>query len=224
MTPVYCYTDYPSAELFVNGKSQGRISKDPSTRLDRYRLRWRDVVYEPGEIKVVVYDENGNKAGEQVVRTAGKPARLQLESDRTSLKADGNDLAYVTVSLVDKNGTLCPDAANQLTFSVKGAGTYKAACNGDATSLESFTQPTMRLFHGQLVVVLPSRQNSWRDYAHRQAPPPIQHHRQVNNRSLCYKEGIANCGHKLSRHIPIGYPCPLLFPGAGEGGGVFNLY
>ena len=153
VTPVYCYTDYPSAELFVNGKSQGRITKNDTTRLDRYRLRWRDVVYQPGELKVVVYDAQGRKAGQQVVKTAGKPKRLLLEPERTTIKADGNDLAYVTVSLVDKNGTLCPDAANRLEFSVTGAGTYKAACNGDATSLEPFTQPQMSLFHGQLVVL-----------------------------------------------------------------------
>ncbi len=153
VTPVYCYTDYPTAELFVNGKSQGRITKNDSTRLDRYRLRWRDVVYQPGELKVVVYDERGNKAGQQIVRTAGKPRRLLLEPERMTVKADGNDLAFVTVSLVDKNGTLCPDASNRLLFTVTGAGTYKAACNGDATSLEPFTQPQMSLFHGQLVVV-----------------------------------------------------------------------
>jgi len=153
VTPVYCYTDYPSAELFVNGKSQGRIFKNDTTRLDRYRLRWRDVVYQPGELKVVVYDEQGRKAGQQIIRTAGKPKKLLLEPEYTTIKADGNDLAYVTVSLVDKNGTLCPDAANRLQFSVTGAGTYKAACNGDATSLEPFTQPQMSLFHGQLVVV-----------------------------------------------------------------------
>ena len=153
VTPVYCYTDYPSAELFVNGKSQGRITKSDTARLDRYRLRWRNVIYQPGELKVVVYDENGNKAGQQIVRTAGKPKRLLLEPERKTIKADGNDLAYITVSLVDKNGTLCPDAANRLEFSVTGAGSYKAACNGDATSLEPFTQPQMSLFHGQLVVV-----------------------------------------------------------------------
>jgi beta-galactosidase len=153
VTPVYCYTDYPSAELFVNGKSQGRITKSDTARLDRYRLRWRNVIYQPGELKVVVYDENGNKAGQQIVRTAGKPKRLLLEPERKTIKADGNDLAFITVSLVDKNGTLCPDAANRLEFSVTGAGTYKAACNGDATSLEPFTEPQMSLFHGQLVVV-----------------------------------------------------------------------
>ncbi len=157
VTPVYCYTDYPSAELFVNGKSQGRITKSDTTRLDRYRLRWRNVVYQPGELKVVVYDENGNKAGQHIVRTAGKPKRLLLVPERKTIKADGNDLAYITVSLVDKNGTLCPDAASRLQFSVTGAGTYKAACNGDATSLEPFTQPQMSLFHGQLVVVCQAR-------------------------------------------------------------------
>ena len=177
MTPVYCYTDYPEAELFLNGKSQGRISKqadkdakDGTTdnRLDRYRLRWNDVRYEPGELKVIVYDAQGQPAGEQIVRTASKPAKLQLDvwtqqsnlsplplgGDGGRLLSDGQDLAFVTVSLTDKKGTLIPDAADQLQFEVSGAGTFRAVCNGDATSLESFTQPTMRLFSGQLVVVV----------------------------------------------------------------------
>ena len=173
VTPVYCYTDYPTAELFVNGKSQGRLSKmkdniadiadhekNPA-RLDRYRLRWNEVKYEPGELKVVVYDAEGQKAGEKVLRTAGKPAQLKLDvwtqhDDDLSLRADGEDMAFVTVSLVDANGTLIPDAADQLTFEVTGAGSFEAVCNGDATSLESFKQPTMRLFAGQLVVVVRS--------------------------------------------------------------------
>ena len=154
VTPVYCYTDYPTAELFVNGKSQGKISKDPTSHLDRYRLRWRDVVYEPGEIKVVVYDENGNKAGEKTVKTAGKPHRLQLDADRSTLNADGNDLAFITVSLIDKNGTLLPDADDDLQFAVEGAGSFRGVCNGDATSLQVMTKPQMKLFHGQLVVVV----------------------------------------------------------------------
>lgn len=158
VTPVYCYTDYPEGELFVNGKSQGRIRKNPQSRLDRYRLRWNDVKYEPGEVKVVVYDANGKAAGEQSLRTAGKPTDLKLDvwtqHDRPILKADGNDLAFVTVSLTDGNGTFVPDATDQLSFEVTGAGSFKAVCNGDATSLEPFTQPTMRLFSGQLVVVV----------------------------------------------------------------------
>ena len=154
VTPVYCYTDYPSAELFVNGKSQGRITKNKDSRLDRYRLRWQNVKYEKGEIKVVVYDEQGNKAGEKTVKTAGKPAKLQLTADRSTIAADGCDLAFITVSLTDKNGTLCPDADHQLEFKVTGAATFNSVCNGDATSLEVFTEPTMKLFHGQLVVVV----------------------------------------------------------------------
>lgn len=154
VTPVYCYTDYPSAELFINGKSQGRITKNKDSRLDRYRLRWQNVKYEKGEIKVVVYDEQGNKAGEKTVKTAGKPAKLQLTADRSTIAADGCDLAFITVSLTDKNGTLCPDADNQLEFKVTGAATFNSVCNGDATSLEVFTEPTMKLFHGQLVVVV----------------------------------------------------------------------
>jgi beta-galactosidase len=71
-----------------------------------------------------------------------------------SLKADGDDLAFVTVSLTDKHGTLVPDAADQLSFDVTGAGRFEAVCNGDATSLETFTKPTMKLFNGQLVVVV----------------------------------------------------------------------
>lgn len=169
VTPVYCYTDYPSAELFVNGKSQGKITKvsikgetsddfgnGGAKFLDRYRLRWNNVKYEPGELRVIVYDENGTPAGEQTIKTAGKPHTLKLETDRQTLNANGEDMAFITVSMVDKAGTLCPDANQQLTFSVEGAGTFQAACNGDATSLESFTQPTMKLFHGQLVVLVRS--------------------------------------------------------------------
>ena len=129
-------------------------------RLDRYRLRWNDVKYEPGELKVIVYDADGNAAGEKVLRTAGKAAKLQLDvwtqHDAPFLKADGDDLAFVTVSLTDAKGTLVPDADDQLTFEVTGAGKFEAVCNGDATSLEPFTKPTMKLFKGQLVVVVRS--------------------------------------------------------------------
>ena len=170
VTPVYCYTDYPSAELFVNGKSMGKREKikgvggNGDHRLDRYRLRWNEVKYEPGELKVVVYDENGGKAGEKVVRTAGKPAKLQLDvwtqHDEPVLTSDGEDLAFITVSLTDAKGTLIPNADDSLTFEVAGAGSFEAVCNGDATSLESFKQPSMRLFNGQLVVVVRSAKES----------------------------------------------------------------
>ena len=158
VTPVYCYTDYPTGELFVNGKSQGKVTKNPAERLDRYRLRWNNVVYKPGEVKVVVYDALDNKAGEQTIRTAGKPSAIACDvwtqHDVPCLKADGDDLAFVTVSLTDKNGIMIPEADDQLSFEVTGAGTFEAVCNGDATSLEPFKQPTMKLFKGQLVVIV----------------------------------------------------------------------
>lgn len=161
VTPVYCYTDGVEGELFVNGKSQGRVRKNREGRLDRYRLRWNDVKYEPGEIRVVAYDADGNKIGEDVRRTAGTPAQLVLtaeyaDGERKTLAADGDDMAFVTVSLADKDGNFCPTADDELTFEVTGAGTYQAACNGDATSLEPFTEPQMKLFAGQLVIVVRS--------------------------------------------------------------------
>lgn len=161
VTPVYCYTDGVEGELFVNGKSQGRVKKNREGRLDRYRLRWNDVKYEPGEIRVVAYDADGNKIGEDVRRTAGTPAQLVLtteyaDGERKTLAADGDDMAFVTVSLADKDGNFCPTADDELTFEVTGAGTYQAACNGDATSLEPFTEPQMKLFAGQLVIVVRS--------------------------------------------------------------------
>lgn len=153
-TPVYCYTSWPSAELFVNGKSQGRILKNPNTRLDRYRLRWNNVKYEPGEIKVVAYDYDGTAKGEKIIRTAGAPARIVLKADRNSISSKGEDLSFVTVSVIDKNGTPCPTATNNMKFNVSGAGKFRAACNGDATSLVAFNSTEMPLFSGELVVVV----------------------------------------------------------------------
>ena len=177
VTPVYCYTDGVEGELFVNGKSLGRVRKDKSSRLDRYRLRWNNVQYEPGEIRVVTYNQYGDKVGEDVRKTAGEPAQLNMvaecpDNENTGiacmvegcevehgihLKADGNDLAFITVSLLDQDGNECPLADDELTFEVSGAGIFKAACNGDATSLEPFTLPQMKLFCGKLVVIVQSK-------------------------------------------------------------------
>ena len=154
VTPVYCYTDGVEAELFVNGKSQGRIRKNPAERLDRYRLRWNNVRYEAGEIRVVAYDAQGNKIGEDSRRTAGKPTAIVAQADRKSYRADGEDLVFVTIGVADSKGVAVPTCNNELTFEVTGAGSFEAVCNGDATSLESFKQPRMKLFNGELVVVL----------------------------------------------------------------------
>jgi len=157
VTPVFVYTNYESAELFVNGKSMGIQKKNNSTPQNRYRLMWMDVKYEPGTIKVIAFDSEGKPVAEKQVKTAGKPYKIVLNPDRRTIKADGKDLSYVTVSVVDKNGIECPTATNQLKFKVTGNGTYRAACNGDATSLELFHLPTMKLFSGKLVVIVQSK-------------------------------------------------------------------
>ena len=173
-TPVFVYTNYPSAELFINGKSQGRRTKDLSVtvhnsadslsiatfkRQQRYRLMWMDTVYEPGTVKVVAYDADGNVAAEKEIHTAGKPYRIELEADRTIIKADGKDLSFITVKVVDKDGNLCPTAANEIVFKVKGAGSYCAGANGDPVSLESFQEPHMHVFSGMMTAIVSSSED-----------------------------------------------------------------
>jgi len=159
-TPVFVYTNYESAELFVNGKSQGIQKKSNKTNQNRYRLMWMDVKYEPGTLKVIALDKQGKPVAEKEISTAGKPHHLEISADRTSLTADGKDLSFVTVSVVDKDGNVCPNATNQLNFKVTGAGSFRAVCNGDATSLEMFHQPTMKTFSGKLVVLVQSSETS----------------------------------------------------------------
>ena len=112
--------------------------------------------YQPGELRVVAYDEEGNAVAEKVVRTAGKAAALALNPDRTVLKADGEDLSFVNVSVVDKDGNPVPVDNRLVKVKVSGAGSFKAIANGDPTCLESFQQPQMHLFNGQLTVLVQS--------------------------------------------------------------------
>ncbi len=167
-TPVFVYTNAASAELFVNGKSQGvqkkltaeesnaRKGSDPFYRQRRYRLMWTDVTYEPGELKVVAYDAQGRKTGEQTLKTAGKPDHLQLTASRKQLSANGKDLSYVTVSVVDKDGNLCPSESCLVKFSVKGSGRFRAAANGDASNIDPFQLPQHHAFAGQLTAIVES--------------------------------------------------------------------
>lgn len=170
VTPVYVYTSWPEAELFVNGISQGRRSKlSPSAPCEglqdealegRYRLMWNDVVYQKGEIRVVAYDAEGNVAASESVRTAGKPYALRLECDRSSIARDGEDLAYVTVSVIDKDGNTVPTDTREVLASVSGAGEFRAIANGDPCSLEMFHHPHMHLFAGKLTVIVRSKANA----------------------------------------------------------------
>ena len=157
VTPVFVYTDSPKAELFVNGKSQGfREKRTDGTNMERYRLMWNDVVYEPGELLVVAYDDQGNETGRKTVKTAGKPDHLVLTPNRTSLTADGEDLAYIRVQVADKDGNIVPTDEREVTFTTKGAGKFRATANGDATSLRPFHQPVMDLFSGAATAIVQS--------------------------------------------------------------------
>ena len=165
VTPVFVYTSYPSAELFVNGVSQGMRTFAESdgkvpclgeNAMKRFRLMWNEVIYQPGELKVVAYDSEGKPAEEKVVRTAGKAYAVRLTPDRSVLKADGEDLCYVNVSLVDKDGNPVPADSRLVNVKVSGAGSFRAIANGDPTCLESFQKPQMHLFSGQLTVLVQS--------------------------------------------------------------------
>ena len=172
VTPIFVYTNYPSAELFINGKSQGKRTKDLSVTIDnslcdtigsttfkrqsRYRLMWMDTKYEPGTVKVVAYDKDGKAVAEKEIHTAGKPYAIELIPDRTQIQADGKDLSFVTVRVVDKDGNLCPMADNEIKFKVKGKGWYRAGANGNPASLESFQRPQMKVFSGMMTAIVSS--------------------------------------------------------------------
>ena len=172
VTPIFVYTNYPSAELFINGVSQGVRTKDMSItaegtmeeqesatsfrRQQRYRLMWMDTKYEPGVVKVVAYDKDGNAVAESEMRTAGKPHHIELVADRSTIKADGRDLSFITVRVVDKDGNLCPDAQHLIEYSVKGEGHYRAGANGNPVSLELFHEPRMKIFNGMMTAIVQS--------------------------------------------------------------------
>jgi beta-galactosidase len=152
--PVHVFTNYQRAELFLNGKSQGIREKDPSKLLTTYRLIWENIPYEAGELKVVALGPD-DKALEGISKiTAGEPHGLKLEADKTIVRSDGKELVFVTVSVVDKDGNLCPNADNLIQFTTEGTGKLKAVGNGDQTSLESFVKPFRKAFSGKCMAIL----------------------------------------------------------------------
>ncbi len=169
VTPIFVYTNYPSAELFINGKSQGKQTKDLSIKRDgsdndearknfdrqkRYRLMWMNTKYEPGTVKVVAYNEKGEAVAEKEIKTAGTAAKIILTPDRTELSADGKDISFINVKLIDKEGNFCATDEREISFTVEGAGSFKAVANGNPSSLESFQTPKMKLFSGQLTLLV----------------------------------------------------------------------
>jgi beta-galactosidase len=149
VTPVHVYTSGDSAELFLNGKSLGRKTKGPF----EYRLRWDDVKYVPGTLKVVAY-KNGKPWATDVMKTAGPAAKITLQADRAKIAADGQDLSFITVTVADKSGLLVPRSKNHIKFSVEGPGEIVATDNGDATSFEPFQAPEHSAYNGLALVIV----------------------------------------------------------------------
>jgi beta-galactosidase len=147
VTPVYVYTSYPCVELFVNGVSHGRRRFDPHSRLDRYRLRWNDVRYRPGEVKAVAYDWSGAAVAEKTIRTAGKAAKVLCSTERFGR------LVFARATLVDAQGRWVPDEDRMLSVEATGGMVFKGQCNGDPTSLTPFVSTRMKTFRGELVAV-----------------------------------------------------------------------
>ena len=153
ITPVHLYTSGDEAELILNGKSLGRKKKGP---LD-YRLRWDEVVYEPGELKGIAY-KNGREWARDVMKTSGSAARLILSPDRRQIANDGLDLSFVTIRILDNEGNLVPRSKNLIRFEVSGPGEIVAVDNGDATSHAPFQASQVKAFNGLALVILRARQ------------------------------------------------------------------
>ncbi len=157
--PVFAYTNGDCGELFVNGKSQGKQCKKPSSKnsTERFRLMWNDVVYQPGNIKVVAY-KNGETIAEEVIKTAEKAYQLKLSADKTVLKANGEDLSYILVEAYDKHGVLNPLANNRVEISINGNAEIAGVGNGNPQSFESFQTNHVNLFYGKAMVIIKSNQ------------------------------------------------------------------
>lgn len=154
ITPVHVYTSGDEAELFLNGRSLGKKKRAQY----EYRLRWDDVKYEPGELRVVAY-RNGKRWAEDVMKTTGAAARLLMKADHETIKADGRDLSFITVTVADKDGWLVPRSKNRVRFEISGPGEIVAVDNGDATTLESFQAKERNAYNGLLLVIVRAKAN-----------------------------------------------------------------
>jgi beta-galactosidase len=152
ITPVHVFTSGDEAELFLNGKSFGKKKKGQY----EYRLRWDDIVYEPGELKAVAY-KNGKKWDEEVVKTTGEAVKLQAIADRNEINADGKDLSFISVQIADKDGFMVPRSNNAIQFSIEGPGEIVATDNGDSYNMESFASHKRNAFNGMALVIVRSK-------------------------------------------------------------------
>ncbi len=155
--PVFVYTNGDCAELFLNGVSFGKQCKNPAAEnaVERYRLMWNAVPYAPGTLRAVAY-QNGKVIGETTVKTAGPAAQIRLTPDRPTVQADGTDLCFVTVDILDKDGNLCPLADNRILFQVEGPGAIAGVDNGNPRSFEPFQANQVPTFNGKAMLILRS--------------------------------------------------------------------
>jgi len=151
-TPVHVFTSGDEAELFVNGKSQGRKKRAEY----EYRLRWDLVTYEPGEVKVVAYKQ-GKEWATSTVRTVGRAAKLDLVPDRSRIAADGADLSFITLRVTDQDGNTVPMAKDSVKFSIEGPGEIVATDNGDPTSFVPFPSTERPAFNGLCLAIVRSK-------------------------------------------------------------------
>ncbi|WP_457419755.1 beta-galactosidase GalB [Roseateles sp. P5_E7] len=152
VTPVHAFTSGDEAELFLNGRSLGKRKKGAG----EYRLRWDDVVYEPGELSLQAW-RDGKPWATASVATAGAATGLELKADRTTIAADGSDLSFITLTITDAAGRPVPRADTRIRFSVDGPGDIVATDNGDATSFEPFPSPSRKAFGGQALAIVRGR-------------------------------------------------------------------
>ena len=155
--PVFVYTNGDCAELFLNGRSLGKRCKDPKSEnsTERFRLMWKDVVYEPGELKVIAY-KNGQKIATEVRKTTGDATTLKLTPDRLKLLADGEALSYILVEATDSNGLPHPLANDLLHIKLDGPGRIVGVGNGNPQSMDPFKSDTVYLFYGKAMILVQS--------------------------------------------------------------------
>ncbi|KAF9876166.1 beta-galactosidase [Colletotrichum karsti] len=152
ITPVHVFSSGDEAELFINGESFGRREQERDAGF--YRFKWDDVKYEPGEVHVVTY-KNGKEWANDTVRTTGDATGLRLKADRTSIAADGEDLSFVTVEIVDSDGNVVHLANNKISVSVTaGSGQILATDNGHPADYTIFTSLERSAFHGLLLTIV----------------------------------------------------------------------
>ncbi|KAI1144421.1 glycoside hydrolase family 2 protein [Hypoxylon sp. FL0543] len=149
VTPVHVFSAADEAELFLNDESQGRVKKGASN----YRFRWDEVVYQPGRLSVATY-KNGEPWANSTVRTVGEAARIRLVADRPTVKADGNDLSFITAEILDSNGDVVPRANNTISFSISGPGEIVATDNGNPADMSAFPSTERKAFNGLALVVV----------------------------------------------------------------------